>query len=126
MTDPSTLCVGATGHTHSVVLTAGLLEQTALLMAEEPTDGPMGVAFVLALRTVLSWGHLPDGAVMIGHRCSWLKPVLPGQSSITHLSIVSLGKQSRRYREVTLGYQTETAGEIVIEQEQRVLWPNGR
>jgi hypothetical protein len=124
MTDPRSLSIGLTGHTHTTRLTVTLARDTARLMNEDPKATPVGIAFVLALRTVISWGKLSDGAVMIDHRSTWFRPMELGGISTTVLSIVRLGEPSSRYREITLGYRTYLDNdEMLIEQEQKILWP---
>lgn len=118
------LATGRQYHARTDRLTGALLAASARLMGEDPQGPSLGTAFVLALRTLISWGHLPDGAVMLGHRATWFTP-FPVEADVeTTLSIAAIGEPGRRYRAVTLEYRTVADAGSVVTQQQEVLWPN--
>src|SRR5262249_32916541 len=90
----------------------------------EAAERPLGIAFVLALRTLIGSGALPPGAMMLGHSATWHEPPAAG-SFRTELRIRVADPPRRRYQRVVIGYRTMTAAEsrLVLEQEQEVLWP---
>jgi len=118
------LTTGLEYHAHTDRLTGTLLTASARLMGEDPRGPSLGTAFVLALRTLISWGHLPDGAIMLGHQATWFTP-FPVEADVeTTLSIAAIGERARRYRVVTLEYRTVADAGAVVTQRQEVLWPN--
>ncbi len=89
----------------------------------EASDRPLGIACVLALRTLIGSGVLPPSAIMLGYRATWYDEPRPG-GYVTDLSIIEADPPRTRYQRVVIGYRTTTAdGRLAIEQQQEVLWP---
>ena len=90
----------------------------------EDAEQPLGIACVLALRTIIGSGGLPPGAMMLGYAATWYEPLAPGEFR-TEMSIRIADPPRRRYQRVVVGYRTFRAadGHLVLEQEQEVLWP---
>lgn len=116
--------LGREYHTRTDRLTAALVRHSAELMGEDPGGPSLGTAFVLALRTLIGWGSLPGGAVMLGHRATWYRPFPLDTDTTTTLSVAAVGDPGRRYRPVTLEYRTTADSALVVSQQQEVLWPN--
>lgn len=110
-------------HARSDCLTACELQQCAELLGET-SDRPLGVAFVLALRTLIESRVLPDGGIMLSHRATWFCESWAGVYR-TAMSIISTDPPRTRYQRVVIGYRTtDENGKVFVEQEQEVLWPN--
>jgi hypothetical protein len=90
----------------------------------EGSHRPLGIAFVLALRTIIGSGVLPPGAMMLGYTATWHEPPRPGAFR-TELRICAADPPRRRYQRVMIGYRTLEAGSgrLIVEQVQEVLWP---
>jgi hypothetical protein len=112
-------------HSHAEPIGEQEMVTCARLTGERGTR-PLGIAFVLALRTLMSWGALPGGAIMLGHRAVWREPLRPGVAYETTLRIVERDRPRSRYQRVVLGYATVApAGGPVLDQRQETLWPRG-
>jgi hypothetical protein len=97
--------------------------QTCARLSGEETDRPLGIAFVLALRTLIESEALPGGAIMLGHRATWHAAPSPGVYR-TEMSIISVDPPRTRYQRVVIGYRTAVeGGAIFVDQQQEVLWP---
>ncbi|MBP5858542.1 hypothetical protein KAJ83_16085 [Marivibrio halodurans] len=91
----------------------------------EVNDPPLGIAYVMALRTVIGSGLLPDGAMMLGHRATWFEAPRPGRFE-TEMRFSEADPPRTRFQRVVIAYRTfdrNRGGELVLEQEQEVLWP---
>lgn len=89
----------------------------------EPLDArvPLGMAFVLALRALIAAGFLPGGAIMAGHRVTWLRRPVIGEHLETDVSLLALERTRGR---LLIGYETrDRDGQLLIRQEQDVRWP---
>ena len=112
-------------HTSTQTVTKRELAACAELTGEA-SDRPFGIAFILALRTVIGSGALPDGAIMLGHRATWNEAPRPGTFR-TEMSIAAADAPRTRFQRVVIAYRTvdEADHKLVIEQAQEVLWPTG-
>lgn len=98
------------------------LSACAALSGEE-SERPLGIAFVLALRTLIESGVFPDGGIMLGHQATWFREPWIGAYR-TELSIVAIDPPRTRYQRVVLGYRIRGEdGDPFAEQQQEVLWP---
>lgn len=89
----------------------------------EAADRPLGIACVLALRTIVGSGILPPNAIMLGYRATWHEEPRLGRY-VTEMSVIEADLPRTRYQRVVIGYRTTAAdGRLAIEQEQEVLWP---
>lgn len=91
----------------------------------EASDAPLGIAFVIALRTLMGSGLVPDNAMMLGHRVVWHTQPLAGLF-VTEMSIAAADPPRTRFQRVVIAYRTmdsHQGGLLVTEQEQEVLWP---
>lgn len=119
-----TLTKGAVVHTHVDVLTQEDFA-TCAGISGEPVEAPLGIAFIVALRTLIGSRLLPDGAIMLRHRVTWHHKPRPGRI-VTELRVKEVDPPRTRFRRVVIGYRTnntQDAHVISIEQEQEVLWP---
>ena len=100
-----------------------LLDNCAEITGEQ-TSRPLGIAFVLALRTLIGSGILPDGAIMVSHSATWMEEPPLGEQVTTDLMMSRAEGPRERYRRVVLSYVTRGGdGRVLIKQEQEVLWP---
>jgi hypothetical protein len=110
-------------HTQTEVVTEADLLSCAKI-TDEISKRPLGIAYVIALRTIIDSGALPPGAMMLGHSVTWHEA--PSAATFrTELRILAADPPRRRYQKVMIGYRTLEAstGRLVLEQEQEVLWP---
>lgn len=123
---PDALEVGRVYGHRIDALDAELLRACAAVDGECP-DGPgLGIAFVLALRTLIQTGILPDAAIMLGHRATWYAAPPTDEAVTTEMVIAEAEPGSGRYHRVVIAYRSQTDdGRRLIEQHQEVLWPTG-
>ena len=89
----------------------------------EASDRPLGIACVLALRTLVGSGLLPPSAIMLGYSFTWHEAPRPARYR-TEMRIVEADPPRTRYQRVVIGYASRTPdGRLALEQEQEVLWP---
>lgn len=115
--------IGALVHERDELLTAADLVQSAEFCAA-PGAEQLAAAFVLGLRTAISSGVLPPGAIMLGHRATWFAALEPGKYHTT-MTIREADEPRTRYQRVVISYVTRRSGQqVVLDQAQEVLWPN--
>lgn len=110
-------------HVQTEVITAGDLDRCAEITGEL-SERSLGIAFVLALRTIVASGALPPGAMMLGYDATWHEAPRPGAFR-TEMRICVADPPRRRYQRVVIGYRTLAADDsrLVLNQAQEVLWP---
>jgi hypothetical protein len=115
--------IGAVVHERDELLTAADIVQSAEICAAQGAES-LAAAFVLALRTAMSSGVLPPGAIMLGHRATWFAALEPGEYRTT-MAIREADAPRTRYQRVVIGYATRRSDhQVVLDQAQEVLWPN--
>ncbi len=114
---------GRVVHERSDDITPADLRACAAVSGEDD-DSPLGIACVLALRTLIELGMLPDSAIMLGYRAVWHRAPAPGHYR-TDMRIVEADGPRTRYQRVVIGYRTVSTSDHrpVFEQFQEVLWP---
>lgn len=110
-------------HARTETVTIDDLERCAGITGEN-SQHPLGIAFVLALRTIIGSSALPPGAMMLGYTATWHERPAAGTFR-TEMRIGTADEPRRRYQRVVIAYRTfaTTDGRVVLEQEQEVLWP---
>lgn len=125
--DGATLLPSGVLHTRLEYVTEELIEKYCEALDEARSNGrgmPLGIAFVLALRTLMDWHGLPDGGIMLGHEANWIASVSVPCCLRTTLAIAASRVSSNGLIIVDLGYETRmSTGELVLTQTQKVLWP---
>ena len=111
-------------HSRAEVCGEDLIERCAEITGEQ-TSRPLGIAFVLALRTLIGSGILPDGAIMVSHSATWMEEPPLGEEVTTGLVISRTEPPRGRFQRVVLSYVTTGRdGRVLFKQEQGVLWPS--
>ena len=89
----------------------------------ETVEYPLGIAAVLALRTLIASEALPDNAIMLGYQATWQEELRPGAFR-TDMMIAEADAPRTRYQRVVIAYTTYASDDrLVVEQRQEVLWP---
>ena len=114
-------------HTRTEYVDGQLADACSRLTLEprEPRGtAPLGLAFVIALRTLMDWGQFPDGGIMIGHEAEWVAPIDVPTTLQTTLALNPTGTRRRGRTKADLLYRSVSLeGHLIIQQRQTVLWP---